>query len=563
VEFEQSRVDGVPVFWTMSGDEMLAGLTFRVGWADESLARRGITHMIEHLALYPLGMEAGQHYNGQVDAVTTTFLRRGRPGQIADFFRAVCANLGELPTQRLESEKQVLRTEAGRRPPGTADLLLSKRYGADSYGLCAYPEHGISALQAPSLKPWASRYFTRGNAALWVAGGPPPSGLTLDLPAGPAVPAPQPASQPPPTPAYVNAPVPGLAWSALVGRSLAAQAYASILGRRLRQELRHKQALAYSPSVTYAFRDQQLAHVIAAADGLPEVRSLLVAAFIQEIERLEEKDVSADELRSVIDSLHQDADTSRGAIQWVTNAARNSVMGQPARSVAAWKEALTAVSVAQVREVGSEALASSLFVLPQRSLPHRGFTQLNRRSDTAVAGRQIRSSDSPLDPARLVVAADGVSLVRGRAITTVRAAECAALLQWPDGAREFIGRDGAAILIEPALWRLKNQARQLDALVPADRQVTMPYRDQAIVPRPWTSRPTRVAGWLLKQPVSAAITGAAPVLVVLIVLAMVAHPDGTISAVLLLFGLILGVSAAHFARARLLTRAAQQNARRY
>ena len=117
---------------------------------------------------------------------------------------------------------------------------------------------------------------------------------------------------------------------------------------------------------------------------------------------------------------------------------------------------------------------------------------------------------------RLVVGADGVSLVRARATTTVRAGKCAALPQWPDGARQFIGRDGATIRVEPTLWRLKNQARQLDVMVPADRLVTMPY-----------------------------------------------HPDGTISAALLIFGLILGASAAQFARARLLTRAAQQNARRY
>jgi len=561
---ESEHVDGVPVFWTKSGDEMLAGLIFRVGRADESLARGGITHMIEHLALYPLGVEeAGRHYNGQVDAVTTTFLRRGRPGEITEFFRAVCANLRELPTERLESEKQVLRTEADRRQLGTADVLFSKRYGADTYGLSSYPEYGISAVQPPDLKAWASRYFTRGNAALWVAGGPPPGGLTLDLPDGLAVPTPQPASRPPLTPAYANAPVRGVAWSALVDRSLAAQMYAAILDRRLRRELRHEQALAYSPSVTYALRDQQMAHVIAVVDGLPEVRALLVAAFIREIERLEEKDVSEDELGSAIESLRSTADTARGAIQWVTSAARNAIMGRPTRSVAAWKEALSAVSAAQVREVGTEALASSLFVLPQRSLPHREFTWLSGYSDTAVAGRAIRSADSPLDPARLVVGPDGVSLVRARATTTVRAAECAALLQWPDGGRQFIGRDGAAIRVEPTLWRLKNQARQLDVMVPADRRVTMPYRDRATLPRPWTSRPTRVAGWLLKGPVSAAITGAAPVLVVLVVLARVAPPDGTITAALLIFGLILGVSAARFARARILIRAARQNARRY
>jgi hypothetical protein len=82
---ESERVDGVPVFWTKSGDEMLAGPMFRAGRGDESVARGGITHMIEHLALFPLGVqEAGRHYNGQVDAVTTTFLRRGRPEELAE-----------------------------------------------------------------------------------------------------------------------------------------------------------------------------------------------------------------------------------------------------------------------------------------------------------------------------------------------------------------------------------------------------------------------------------------------------------------------------------------------
>jgi zinc protease len=563
VDFERSSVDGVPVFWTEAGDEMLAGLMFRAGRADESLARGGITHMIEHLALYPVGVDAANHYNGQVDAVTTTFLRRGTAEEIAEFLRAVCASLRELPAGRLERERQVLRTEADGRRPAVADLLFIERYGADTYGLPSYPEYGIGAVQAAELQAWSGRYFTRGNAALWVAGGKPPGGLALDLPDGAAAPAPQPGGKPPPTPAYANAPVHGVAWSAVVRRSPAAQVYVAILDRRLRQELRHEQALAYSPSVAYAPRDQQMAHALAVVDGLPDVHSLLVSAFIREIERLGDKDVGEDELRGAIDSLLSNAGTSRGAIQSVRSAARNSIMGRPARAAAAWKEDLAAVSAARLREVGREALASSLFVLPQRSLPHRAFTRLSGYSDAAVAGREVRSADSPLDPARLVVGADGVSLVRGQAITTVRAAECAALLQWPDGARQFIGRDGASVRIEPALWRLKKQAGQLDAMVPGDRRVAMPHRDKATVPRPWTTRRTRAAGWLLVEPLASVVTGVVPVLAVLVVLAAVAPPDGTVTAALLVFGLALGVALARFARARLLTRAARQNSRTY
>ena len=153
-----------------AGEEMLAGLTFRIGRADESLARGGVTHMIEHLALYPVGVEAAKHYNGQVDAVTTMFLRRGSCRGDRGVFRAVCANLRELPVERLEREKQVLRTEAGGRRPAITDPLFTERYGADTYGLPSYPEYGLSAVQAADLKAWSGRYFTRGNAALWVAG---------------------------------------------------------------------------------------------------------------------------------------------------------------------------------------------------------------------------------------------------------------------------------------------------------------------------------------------------------------------------------------------------------
>jgi hypothetical protein len=193
VEFAQARVDGdVPAFWTESGDEMTAGLVFRAGSADEQLARRGITHLIEHLALYPLGPGIGVHYNGQVDALTTTFLTRRNPGEVADFFKAVCASLRELPMGRLEAEKQVLRTESDQRRPVISEPLFIERYGADTYGLIAYPEFGIGAFQADEVRAWARKYFTRDNAAMWIAGGPPPSELRLDLPDGPAIRAPKP-----------------------------------------------------------------------------------------------------------------------------------------------------------------------------------------------------------------------------------------------------------------------------------------------------------------------------------------------------------------------------------
>ena len=69
---EQTTVDGVPTLFAPAAGPLRAGLTFRVGRADETLARSGITHLIEHLALFHLNM-ADYHFNGSTGPVTTDF----------------------------------------------------------------------------------------------------------------------------------------------------------------------------------------------------------------------------------------------------------------------------------------------------------------------------------------------------------------------------------------------------------------------------------------------------------------------------------------------------------
>lgn len=44
------EVDGIPVLLAPSAGQMRAGLMFRVGRADETLATNGVTHLVEDLA---------------------------------------------------------------------------------------------------------------------------------------------------------------------------------------------------------------------------------------------------------------------------------------------------------------------------------------------------------------------------------------------------------------------------------------------------------------------------------------------------------------------------------
>src|SRR5215475_6341495 len=264
MDWVRTEVDGVPAFWSEHPGEFRAGLVFRVGYADERLSRRGVTHLIEHLACHPAG-QSMDHANGMVNAVTTTFYAAGDPDDVNGFFRGVCQSLRELPMDRLAAECRILNIEAESRRPGPAAALLLWRYGAATYGLAGYEEYGAARLTAEQLQDWARRWFTRGNAVLWLVGGPPPAGLRLDLPDGPRMPAPAPSSALEQTPAYFTSEVSGVAANTVLDRSAAASAYAHLLLRRLRQALRFDSAVSYSPLTSYEPRDGQQAHLTAFA----------------------------------------------------------------------------------------------------------------------------------------------------------------------------------------------------------------------------------------------------------------------------------------------------------
>ena len=69
---------------------MHAGLIFRVGRADETLARPGITHLLEHLALHRHGL-ADYHYNGATGRAITHFHIAGPRGRGRRHTSTACA----------------------------------------------------------------------------------------------------------------------------------------------------------------------------------------------------------------------------------------------------------------------------------------------------------------------------------------------------------------------------------------------------------------------------------------------------------------------------------------
>src|SRR5688572_3517931 len=120
----QLEVDGVPALLAPVSGPMHAGLVFRVGVADESPARRGITHLVEHLVL-PGPAQVSSHLNSRTGTEHTYFHVQGSAERITEFLAGVCAALRRLPDGRMAAEKEVLRSEAAGR---VSDPLPMRRH---------------------------------------------------------------------------------------------------------------------------------------------------------------------------------------------------------------------------------------------------------------------------------------------------------------------------------------------------------------------------------------------------------------------------------------------------
>jgi zinc protease len=178
----RTTVDGVPCFSVDVGPPYAASLIFRVGHGDETFLQRGVSHFLEHLVLQSF-RKSEQTVNGFVDMTTTTFHFGGDLDHLKHFLERLCSNLSAVPDDRIDVERRVLEAEAAQRPADPMASLLRARYGYRGPGLGGTFEWGLKWLQRDSLKAWASRWFSRSNAALVVVG-PVPNDIHLDLPDG-------------------------------------------------------------------------------------------------------------------------------------------------------------------------------------------------------------------------------------------------------------------------------------------------------------------------------------------------------------------------------------------
>jgi predicted Zn-dependent peptidase len=555
----ETDVDGVHTLIAPVTGPMRAGLVFRVGIADETLSRRGITHLVEHLALYRHGL-ADYHFNGATGSTATQFFMQGTEDDLVAFINGVCDSLAEPPMERLATEKEILRTEERTRGTGVNHDMALWRHGARTYGLASYPEWGLSAITEDEVRAWTQTWFTRENAVLWIAGPDLPAGLKLHLPEGPRRPLPEPTSTLPVTPAYFCGGDGAIVLDAIVPRGAASTVYTRTLERLLYRDLRQDGGFSYTAAAVYDTPGGQTASVTAMADALPDKREAAIDGFVAVFKRLAAGDLDQSDVDAAISKYeealqHPDADAQR-----LPAKALNLLTGYPDVDLEQIGAEVRAVTVEDVRATAEQAWSTALLMVPQGHLERHGLERAPTWSRFAVTGASHRSR---LDhDVRLVVGQEGVSLISPVGPVTVRYAECAVMLRWPDGGRQLIGEDAIGVRIEPIVYGLGAQAlAQVDASVSGHVVVDMPARDAAAIPtvsvlRRWRTRLGRSAHtfrrrraqfklWRLTNGSALGVLGWSVVVLAGLAVAVAAAASGRLSvavcAVLATIGLIMGL----------------------
>jgi hypothetical protein len=476
----QTEVDGVPTLYVPSSGTVSAGLLFRVGYADETLAGAGVTHIIEHLALHRHGV-TDYHHNATTDAIFTHFRVRGSAEHVVAYLTGVCAGLTELPLDRLEMEKGILRTEATNRG---LPVLPLWRYGAVGYGLASYPQWGVNRLGPDEVYRWARTWFTRHNAVLWVRGPSLPNGLRLSLPSGTRRPLPAVSSALLVTPAYFVGEESSIVLDAVVRHSPPAAVFASVLDRELYRSLRQEGGYSYTAAASYDPRGDQFATVTAVADALPAQRQAALGGLLDTLQAMRAGHINDADVAAVRGAALDGLSEPGVEAERLASCAADLLTGVTYQSVEDLKTDLAAVTTADVHAAAVEAWGSLLVQVPRGTRGDwTGFAAAPTHSTHAVAGTHHRARGA--ERTTLIVGDDGVTLLTGDGPVTVRYEQCAAELRWPDGGRRIIGVDGMTVPVEPTVWRIGLETvASIDSRVPPAAVIPMPARDPARLPRP-------------------------------------------------------------------------------
>lgn len=467
---QRAEVDGVPVFWVDGPAPLAAVLMFRTGFRDEPFPQRGVTHLVEHLAMSRIGRRHHDH-NASVSVAMTSFEAVGSGEAVAAFLADVCGALHDLPTDRLDVERKVLAVEA-EDGLGILDLHLLLRYGLRGPGLAGALPPAPDALDAATVRDWAGRHFLRSTAVLALSG-PPPAGLRLPLPDGPVPP------RPPVAPIELGGPVwaehpgdRGVALSVGIPTTEAAAAGARIARQRLTDELRHRLGLVYDLDLDLAGSVSTDGGTLSlVADPPARAAGQVAAALDAVLTDLRQHGPTAAELDDDLAEGGAVHDDPRSALEKAAAAAAEHLHRRRVWDPDTARAERESVTPADVRAAFEDYPATAILTVPQGVVPDLpGYRPYPEHLGSPVSGQAFRRQVFGPVPrgVRLVVGEDGVSLVGRDGSATVRWDDVVGYGAVDPDLRILYGGNGCTIDLHPLFFKDGERAMQLiDARIPA------------------------------------------------------------------------------------------------
>ena len=469
------QIDDVPTFLRPKEGPTTLGLTFRVGVADETIPTRGITHLVEHLALHKV-FDADAHSNGFTTLDTTSFVVRGRPDEVKTFVDDLCASLRDLPRERFDVERRILEAEERERATGGLDNHLRLRYGNQAWGLAGHAEHGLRTITSHQVQGWADHWFTRDNCVLWAVG-TLPEDLMVFLGRGDRHPAP-PVTATVRGRRFVRGDRLALLSMEVPSGSVAAVA-ARVLGDRCFRRLRLEEGSVYSvhPSVTDLDGDRSLLSLGVETD--PKQADAIVRGLLNELGVITVAGPGRDEVDKAKRAFRRGLDEPDAVDGSVRSAALDVLVGRRPRTIAERAADLDAVTVDDVRRLFEIASADAHLTLPEGAGQHDlRYGHLAPVIPAATSGAVRTTVLDQVDRGdRLLVDGEGVHRFYAETsqVQSVRWNAAAGLLRFGDGGRLVLGLDHQFIQVHPAEWVDGPQlVAAIDRSVPPDRVVDDP-----------------------------------------------------------------------------------------
>jgi predicted Zn-dependent peptidase len=477
-DYEAREIAGLPALVAERAGPPAAALIFRAGQADEPLARRGLTHLVEHLALAPAGRAAG--VSGHVDLLHTLLLVQGTADEVSGRLCEIAASLSSLAVDRTGIERRVLAVEAGGGGfTGPVGVLLQLWYGARGPGVAALAEFGLRDATPEAVDAHARQWFCHGNAALVVVGAV--VGLdAIELPPGAYRPTPEARALPFATlPAEVEMPGSPAALGAPAPHAPATDVLAALLERLAWKALRHDRGLAYDVSCSAKTVDAHRRLLVLGTDAADADAGAAAETLVAQVRRVADGGFAGDDLDAAKGDLERSLATAE-PLAVLSAMAQARLVRRRARTPAEVLASFRAVTHEEVAAAAQELLAGMLVACPEGRAPGV-FAKLDPYASEAVEGTRHRRRRAPrrlLGP-EVVVGADGVSATfdDGTA-STVRYDACVAAIREYDGALTLIGERGNAVDLDPGELRdgqaaVERVERALDPalIVGADERV--------------------------------------------------------------------------------------------